>query len=80
VTNTDEVIDLVRRDNHRGATRYFSVGVGEEVSRDLVLRVAQAGQGAAEFVVPGERMHAKAMRQVRRKNVSEVWYRHIIIL
>lgn len=56
----------MRRDHGRSGTRYLSIGIGAGVSRDLVLRVAAAGEGTAEFVVEGERMHGKAMRQVRR--------------
>jgi Ca-activated chloride channel family protein len=64
VTNTDEVIALVRR--HSGDTRVFAFGIGAGVDSQLVKGLARAGEGAAEFIEPGERVEAKVLRQLER--------------
>jgi len=64
VTNTDAVIDLVRR--HANHVRIFTFGVGRAASHHLVTGLARAGGGAAEFIYPGERLEAKVMRQFTR--------------
>ena len=64
VTNTDAVIDLVRR--HASSARVFTFGIGHAASHHLVTSLARAGRGAAEFVYPGERLEAKIVRQVAR--------------
>ncbi|ELR24909.1 von Willebrand factor type A domain containing protein [Acanthamoeba castellanii str. Neff] len=45
--------------------RVFALGIGAAVSRELVLGMAAAGRGTAEFVVPGERLESKVVRQLR---------------
>jgi hypothetical protein len=64
VTNTDEIIDLVRR--HASTTRFFTFGIGAGASHHLVRGIARASGGAAEFISPGERIEAKVMRQFKR--------------
>lgn len=64
ITNTDAVIDLLRR--HAGATRVFLFGIGFGPSHHLVRAAARAGGGAAEFILPGERLEPKVLRQLRR--------------
>ena len=39
--------------------RCFSFGIGSGASTTLVKGIAQAGKGAAEFIVSGERMQPK---------------------
>ena len=64
VTNTDAVIGLVRQ--HASDTRVFTFGIGRGASAHLVRGMARAGNGAAEFIYPGERAEAKVVRQFAR--------------
>ena len=64
VTNTDEVVRLLRRQS--GDTRVFTFGIGAGVDSRLVKGMARAGEGAAEFIAPGERLEPKVLRQLRR--------------
>jgi Ca-activated chloride channel homolog len=64
ITNTDEVIALVRR--HARTVRCFTFGIGAGASQHLVRGVARASGGAAEFISLGERIEAKVMRQFSR--------------
>jgi len=64
VSNTDQVFDLVRRNAASAAV--YTVGIGSGVSHHLVEGIAEAGGGTAEFVVGGERMEPKVIRQLRR--------------
>jgi len=61
VSNTDEVIA------HVGAmgARTFALGLGCSASRGLVQGVARAGRGSAEFVLGGDRLHTKVIRQLQ---------------
>lgn len=58
------MVEYVRK-NAKG-TRVFTLGIGSEASSELVNGIAKAGQGHAEFVVSGERMEAKVLRQLKR--------------
>jgi Ca-activated chloride channel family protein len=64
VTNTDEVIERVRR--HAASARFFTFGIGAGASQHLVRGIARASGGAAEFISPGERIEGKVMRQFKR--------------
>jgi Ca-activated chloride channel homolog len=64
VTNTDAVIEVVRK--HASDTRVFTFGIGRGASAHLVRGIARAGNGAAEFIYPGERAEAKVLRQFAR--------------
>ena len=64
MTNTDAVLDLIRR--HANRARVFTFGIGRAASQHLVTGLARAGHGAAEFIHPGERLEAKIVRQFAR--------------
>ncbi|ELR11799.1 von Willebrand factor type A domain containing protein [Acanthamoeba castellanii str. Neff] len=64
VGNTNEVIECVRK--HARDTRVFALGIGSNVSMELVNGLAKAGRGYAEYVVSGERLEAKVLRQLKR--------------
>ncbi|HYN43358.1 MAG TPA: hypothetical protein VE129_16395, partial [Thermoanaerobaculia bacterium] len=64
VSNTEEVLALVRE--HAATSRAFTFGIGAGASHHLVKGLARAGGGEAEMIAPGERIEAKVMRQLGR--------------
>ncbi|XP_046842401.1 von Willebrand factor A domain-containing protein 5A-like isoform X2 [Xenia sp. Carnegie-2017] len=64
ISNTDSVIQLVEKNSNN--SRCFSFGIGSGASTTLVKGIAQAGKGAAEFIVSGERMQPKVIRSLKK--------------
>lgn len=50
VSNQNDVVDLVRRDNFQFATKYFTFGIGSGASRGLIEDTAKASGGAFEMI------------------------------
>jgi len=69
VCNTQEVLDLVRRNS--ASANVYTIGIGGGVSHHLVEGLAEAGRGAAEFVAGTERLESKVVRQLQRALRSE---------
>ncbi|OQV19139.1 von Willebrand factor A domain-containing protein [Hypsibius exemplaris] len=64
VTNTQEVISLVRQNADN--SRVFAFGLGQSPSRSLVNGIALAGNGKAEFIKHGEVLENSIGRQLAR--------------
>ena len=81
VSNTDEVINLVRSNSN--TSRVFSLGIGESVSHHLVEGIARAGKGTAQFVKGGPDMSVKVMKQLKEaiqpalQNIKVNWGDHV---
>lgn len=78
VANTDDVIQLVRKQS--GTTRCFTFGIGSGVSTALIKGVARAGKGTAEFVSDqDDHQQTKVIRALKRSlqpaisDVSLTW-------
>jgi uncharacterized protein YegL len=64
VTNPQKCIDAVRK--HADTTRVFTFGIGNDADKNLVRGMAEAGEGKAEFILSGENMDEKVLRQLKR--------------
>lgn len=63
VSNTQEVVDLVR--SNASLARVFSFGIGEGASTSLVKGIARAGRGRAEFVPNDSQTTALVMKTLK---------------
>ncbi|XP_062241630.1 von Willebrand factor A domain-containing protein 5A-like isoform X2 [Platichthys flesus] len=63
VSNTKEVIDLVKKNS--GSHRCFSFGIGEGASSALINGLAKEGGGHAQFITGADRMQPKVMQSLR---------------
>ncbi|XP_053391795.1 von Willebrand factor A domain-containing protein 5A-like [Mercenaria mercenaria] len=61
VSNTDQVIGLVKTQSLKTSTRVFSLGIGHGMSTALVKGIANNGGGKAEFTVGGDRVQSKVV-------------------
>lgn len=64
VGNEAAVMKLI--EGNRGTTRFFAVGIGAGPNQHLIKGLARAGQGASEFIFPGERIEPKVLRIFQR--------------
>lgn len=64
VSNEQAVIGAAR--SHAGTTRIFTFGIGHGCSEFLVRSLARVSGGAAELILPGERIEPKVLRQLAR--------------
>ncbi|XP_051894970.1 von Willebrand factor A domain-containing protein 5B1 [Pristis pectinata] len=64
VSNAGKVINLIR--NHAQTSRCYSFGIGQNASRRLVLGLASASKGAAEFLDEGERLQPKMVKSLKK--------------
>ncbi|XP_078095852.1 von Willebrand factor A domain-containing protein 5B1 [Mustelus asterias] len=64
VSNTGTVIELIR--NHARSSRCYSFGIGQNACRRLVLGLASASKGAAEFLAEGERLQPKMVNSLKK--------------
>lgn len=62
--NEDEVIDYVQE--HIGESRLFPLGMDTGVNSYFITRLAEAGNGMAEFVESGQRLDDIILRQFHR--------------
>ncbi|XP_045212788.2 von Willebrand factor A domain-containing protein 5A-like isoform X2 [Mercenaria mercenaria] len=61
VSNTHQVLGLVKTQSQKTSTRVFSLGIGHGVSTALVKGIAKNGGGKAEFIVGGDRVQSKVV-------------------
>jgi Ca-activated chloride channel family protein len=59
VSNEQEIFELIRE--HRAHTRVFPVGIGAGCNEHFIKGLARAGDGAGEFIYPGERIEPKVL-------------------
>ena len=62
VSNTEECIELVRRNAEKN--RLFTLGIGPQASPHLLNGMARAGNGTAIFATIGENLSKKVIKQL----------------
>jgi len=70
VNDTNQVIEVVRAGQQ--TSRVYTIGLGSGVSHALVDGLAEAGNGASEFVSGSERVQPKVVRQLQRALEQQV--------
>ncbi len=63
VSNEDECINYVKK--YAQTTRVFTFGIGNEISKQLIVGLAEAGQGNYEFITP-HNMDEKVLKLLDR--------------
>ncbi|MBP8819507.1 MAG: VWA domain-containing protein [Syntrophomonadaceae bacterium] len=64
VGNENEIINYIKAHNQN--LRLFSIGIDTTVNDFFINRIAEAGNGYAEFVYPGENLEDKVIRHFSR--------------
>ncbi|XP_058044239.1 von Willebrand factor A domain-containing protein 5B2 [Ahaetulla prasina] len=78
VENPGKVVELVRR--QASTVRCFTFGLGSAACHQLLRRLAKVSRGQAEFLSPGERLHPKLIKSLKKAiepAVSDItidWY------
>uniref|UniRef100_A0A8C9Y8I2 VIT domain-containing protein n=1 Tax=Sander lucioperca TaxID=283035 RepID=A0A8C9Y8I2_SANLU len=70
VENTEEVINLMKRNS--GSHRCFSFGIGKGASSALINGLAKEGGGHAQFITGTDRMEPKVMRFALQPAVVDI--------
>ncbi len=73
VGNEKQIFDLVRENCK--FTRLFSIGIGAACNEYFIKGLARAGQGASEFIYPGERIEPKVLRlfsKITEKRITDI--------
>lgn len=68
VGNENEIINYIKA--HNKNLRLFSIGIDTTVNDFFINRIAEAGNGYAEFVYPGENLEDKVIRHFSRIHAS----------
>eukprot|EP00116_Pleurobrachia_bachei_P002729 sb/3462991/ len=63
-SNTDQVIKKIKNRSNKDRCRVFSLGIGDGVSRELVIGMAKAGDGIQLFCTSNEPMREKVIRML----------------
>ncbi|GBB90906.1 hypothetical protein RclHR1_00180044 [Rhizophagus clarus] len=85
VWNVDQIVELVRENEEKKKDdlRFFSLGIGDSVSYNLVESVARAGKGYAQFVTNNERIDKKIIGMLKNalkppiKDYNITWANHV---
>ncbi|CAG8812514.1 46267_t:CDS:10, partial [Gigaspora margarita] len=67
VNNVDQIVELIKscEEKKKDDVRFFSIGIGNSVSHNLVESVSRAGKGYAQFVTNNERMDKKILGMLK---------------
>ncbi|KAF0559042.1 von willebrand domain-containing protein [Gigaspora margarita] len=86
VNNVDQIVELIKscEEKKKGDARFFSIGIGDSVSHNLVESVSRAGKGYAQFVTNNERMDKKILGMLKNaikppiKDYNITWTNQIV--
>jgi Ca-activated chloride channel homolog len=70
VANEQQVFELTGA--NRTNLRFFAIGIGAGPNNHLIKGLAKNGNGAAEFIYPGERIEPKMLRMFSRINSAKM--------
>ncbi|RIB09289.1 hypothetical protein C2G38_2108988, partial [Gigaspora rosea] len=86
VNNVDQIVELIKscEEKKKDDVRFFSIGIGNSVSHNLVESVSRAGKGYAQFVTNNERMDKKILGMLKNaikppiKDYNITWTNQIV--